>query len=154
EGRDAIGETFPTVMDAIAAGCVLAGSTSWLVTRRWYLRFLRSPLFVLAPLIVLLCNAFGRYPSFYLPLGMTARNIGIAAIVHWSTLQSTRAAASVLDSRPLRFVGRISYSLYLWQQPFLDRHRATLLTAFPLNIACAFVCAFVSFTFIESPVLR
>jgi len=154
EARDGIGETFPTVMDAIAMGCVLAGSASWLAERGWYRRFLASRLFVVAPIVVVLCNAFGRYPSFYLPLGMTARNIGIAAIVHWSTLQSNRTAASVLDSPPLTFVGRISYSLYLWQQPFLDRHRATLLTAFPLNIACAFVCALVSFNFIETPVLR
>jgi len=153
EARDGIGETFPTVMDAIAVGCVLAGSASWLAERGWYRWFLASRLFVVAPVVVVLCNAFGRYPSFYLPLGMTVRNIGIAAIVHWATLESNRTAAFVLDSPPLRLVGRISYSLYLWQQPFLDRHHTTLLTAFPVNIAGALICALVSFTFVESPIL-
>jgi len=85
---------------------------------------------------------------------MTARNLGIAAIVHWAVLESNRVAAAILDSRGFRFVGTISYSLYLWQQPFLNRHRAILLAAFPVNITCAVVCALLSFTFIEAPLLR
>jgi peptidoglycan/LPS O-acetylase OafA/YrhL len=154
EARAGIGETFPTVMDTIAVGCVLAGCANWLDRRAWYRRFLASRLFIGVPIAVLVCNAFDRYPSFYLPFGMTARNIGIALIVHASILQSNRMVASVLDSPALRFVGRISYSLYLWQQPFLNRHRVALLTTFPANITGAFACALVSFTLIESPSLR
>lgn len=154
DARAGIGETFPTVMDAIAVGCVLAGSASWLAERVWYRRLLASGLFATAPAIVLLCNAFDRYPSFYLPIGMTVRNVGIAATVHWSILQSNRRVATALDSRSVAFAGRISYSLYLWQQLFIDRHRAALLVSFPVNLTCAVACALLSYTFIECPVLR
>jgi peptidoglycan/LPS O-acetylase OafA/YrhL len=140
DARDGIGETFPTVMDAIAVGCVLAGSASWLGERASYRRFLASRLFVAVPCVVLVCNAFDRSPSFFLPVGMTVRCIGIAAIVHWSVLRTNKVVTSVLDSPPLRFVGRISYSLYLWQQPFLNRHRAELFAAFPVNITCVCLC--------------
>jgi peptidoglycan/LPS O-acetylase OafA/YrhL len=133
---------------------VLAGAASWLADREWYRRLLASPLFALVPLGVLVCNAFDRYPSFYFTIGMTARNLGIAAIVHWSILRSNRLAAAMLDSRPFRAVGRISYSLYLWQQPFLNRHQASMLAAFPVNITLAVVCAILSFTLVEAPALR
>jgi peptidoglycan/LPS O-acetylase OafA/YrhL len=154
DARDGIGETFPTVMDAIAIGCLLAGTADWLTSRVWYRWFIGSPAFLVMPATVWICNALGRYPSFYLPIGMTARNVGIAAIVHWAVLESNRVAAGILESRGFRFVGKISYSLYLWQQPFLNRHRAILLAAFPFNITAAVVCALLSFTFIEAPLLR
>jgi peptidoglycan/LPS O-acetylase OafA/YrhL len=48
----------------------------------------------------------------------------------------------------------MSYSLYLWQQPFLNRHTTALLATFPVNIAAAVGCALVSFTCIEAPMLR
>src|SRR5262249_42527109 len=86
--RDGIGETFPTVMDAIAAGCVLACLADRLTEDTRYRRFLGSPLIVALPAIVLTCNALERYPSFYLPIGMTVRNLGIAVLVHWAILGS------------------------------------------------------------------
>jgi peptidoglycan/LPS O-acetylase OafA/YrhL len=152
--RNGIGETFPTVMDSIAVGCVLAGSENWLAARAWYRRFLVSPLFVMMPFVVVLCNAFDRHPSFYLTFGMTARNIGIAAILHWAIRRSSRVASVLLDSAGLRYGGRMSYSLYLWQQPFLNRHTTALLATFPVNIAAAVGCALVSYTCIEAPMLR
>src|SRR5262249_32815436 len=100
------------------------------------------------------CNALGRYPSFYLPVGMTLRNLGIAMIVQAAILRSSRVVASALDSAGARGLGRVSYSLYLWQQPLLNRHHLALLTAFPVNLASAFLCAVLSFRCVESPILR
>jgi peptidoglycan/LPS O-acetylase OafA/YrhL len=151
QARDGIGETFPTVMDGIAIGCVLAGSANWLTRRVRYQRFLVSPLFLVTPLLVLLCNAFDHYPSFYFTFGMTARNVAIAAIVHWAILRANHVAAAVLDAPGLKYLGRMSYSLYLWQQPFLDRHGTLLLATFPANIAAALGCALLSNTFVECP---
>jgi peptidoglycan/LPS O-acetylase OafA/YrhL len=154
EWRDGIGETFPTVMDAIASGCVLAGCAGWLVQRAWYRRFLTSPRFALVVLVVLISNAFDRHPSFYLPFGMTLRNAGIALVVHWAILQASPPVARVLECAPLIWAGRLSYSLYLWQQPFLNRHSPAMLTSFPVNLMCAGLCASLSFFCVESPFLR
>jgi peptidoglycan/LPS O-acetylase OafA/YrhL len=152
--RQGIGETFPTVMDAIAVGCVLAGCATRLAKLERYRRFQSAPWFVVIPVAVLACNALDRYPSFFLPVGMTLRNLGIALIVHWAILGSNRLAYAVLESPPLRWTGRLSYSLYLWQQPFLNRHGSAILTVFPINLTGAVVCAILSFACIESPFLR
>jgi peptidoglycan/LPS O-acetylase OafA/YrhL len=152
--RSGIGETFPTVMDAIAVGCVLAGLQGWLARRKWYNRFLSSPAFLAVPVVVVYSNSLAAYPSIDLPLGMTVRNIGIALIVHWSIRQSSPMISRVLNTSLLQFVGRVSYSVYLWQQPFLNRHSRALLTAFPVNISCAFACAVLSFYIVETPALR
>ena len=46
----------------------------------------------------------------------------------------------VLNAAPLALVGLISYSLYLWQQPFLNRDGHAVWMAFPLNLALATLC--------------
>jgi peptidoglycan/LPS O-acetylase OafA/YrhL len=60
----------------------------------------------------------------------------------------------VLAWRPLVWVGKRSYSLYLWQQLFLNRYHETLLQMFPINLACAMACASASYTLIERPLNR
>jgi peptidoglycan/LPS O-acetylase OafA/YrhL len=52
------------------------------------------------------------------------------------------------------FLGVLSYSLYLWQQLFLDRHSTSALTSFPVNVGAALVAAAVSYHIIERPALR
>ena len=57
-----------------------------------------------------------------------------------------------------RWLGRLSYSLYLWQQLFLvwaeDRVAGLgLLQSFPLNLAAVFACATVSMMLIETPLI-
>ena len=48
----------------------------------------------------------------------------------------------------------MSYSVYLWQQPFLDRFASSPLQAFPLNLALAAACGAASFYLVERPMLR
>ena len=66
----------------------------------------------------------------------------------------------LLESQPLRYLGRISYSLYLWQQLFLVTHfganttRLGPLQALPLNWIMTFACAILSFYLVERPLIR
>lgn len=53
--------------------------------------------------------------------------------------------------QPVRWVGKISYSLYLWQQLFLTHEQDSLFTTFPLNLMMAVFCAVVSYYLIERP---
>jgi peptidoglycan/LPS O-acetylase OafA/YrhL len=58
----------------------------------------------------------------------------------------------LLDLTPVRFVGRISYSLYLWQQLFLiPGWMPTSIAAFPLNLGLTFATAALSYYFVERP---
>ncbi len=61
----------------------------------------------------------------------------------------------LLESAPLRWVGRLSYSLYLWQQLFfITRSREPgPLQLFPVNVLAVFACAAVSYYLVEQPLM-
>jgi peptidoglycan/LPS O-acetylase OafA/YrhL len=77
----------------------------------------------------------------------------LATIIH-----SKGLAGRVLETGPFRFVGRLSYSLYLWQQLFLAWNEYSVpglgpVQQFPLNFVCVFACASLSLFLIETPLI-
>ena len=60
----------------------------------------------------------------------------------------------MLNLPAVSFVGVLSYSLYLWQQLFLDRLSDSPYCAFPLNLVLVFGMALFSYLVIEAPFLR
>jgi peptidoglycan/LPS O-acetylase OafA/YrhL len=153
ELRPGIGETFPSVADALATGCVLAGLRPWLARSERWQRLLRSRLFWLAPLAVALA---ARNPSAKLDwlIGQTLMNVGIAVIIERAICSHGELLGRLLNSRPLVFIGTMSYSLYLWQQLFLFRRGTSELQSFPLNLVLAVLAALASYYLVEKPFLR
>jgi peptidoglycan/LPS O-acetylase OafA/YrhL len=85
--------------------------------------------------------------------------IVIAFMVVGTTLHPETVVGRVLESAVFRWVGRISYSLYLWQQLFLVFRESQvpameLLQRWPINIAAALGCATASYYLIERPLIR
>ena len=64
-----------------------------------------------------------------------------------------RDIGRLLNARPLVFIGVISYSLYLWQQPFLNRNVFAALNRFPQNAVLAFIVSLLSYYLVERPML-
>lgn len=147
---DVIMEAYPCVMDAIAAGSLLAVVQSRLMTIGWYERFLRSPLFWLVPLAVVVANMPGKLALDY-TVDITLMNLAIAIIVDRCVRVTHGLAFEVLNLRPMVWIGTLSYSLYLWQEPFLNHKAHTTFTTWPLNIGLALVCAVASYYLIEKP---
>ncbi len=153
--RPLISEMFPTVMDAIATGALLTCVQGDLSRSAAYTRLLRSPLFALVPIFALVILIAGvPRPSFAYPIGETLSNVGIALFVDRAVRFPDTALGRLLDARPLRFLGGLSYSLYLWQQLFLHRKSTATICAFPLNLALAGGCALASYYLVEQPALR
>ncbi len=76
-----------------------------------------------------------------------------------SVLNPHGPLGKLLESAPFRFVGKISYSLYLWQQLFFTGHffgqyPLGLLNHFPLQLAATFLCAWASYHWLEKPLIR
>jgi peptidoglycan/LPS O-acetylase OafA/YrhL len=153
EHRPGIGETFPTVFDALAAGCLLAGVRQRLLAVPGYSAFSSSRAFVAVPLLAL-GALFVRRVSFDYLVGQTIQNVAIALTVDAVVRNPQSIFGRFLDAAPVAWVGRLSYSLYLWQQPFLNRHGHHWLQSFPLNVILAFVFASLSYYLVEQPVLR
>ena len=148
-----IGHRFETVADAIAIGCVLAGTREFLHRLPIYMRAISSPLFVIVPLGAIAGALTHGHPQISFAMGMTITNICVALVIDWCVTFHDGRIGRVLNAAPLVFVGWISYSLYLWQQPFLNRASSADVAAFPLNLALAVACALASYFVIERPSL-
>ncbi len=83
--------------------------------------------------------------------------LGFPLMLASTVLHPSTWLGRLLESRPFLFVGRISYSLYLWQQLFfLHRPETSILRhvqGFPTDLLAAFACALASYFVIEKPLI-
>jgi peptidoglycan/LPS O-acetylase OafA/YrhL len=74
-----------------------------------------------------------------------------------SALADAKLPRLLLSNRPILFLGKVSYSLYIWQQLFLA---PTTLSGWnspkmlPLKYLAAFVTAYISYRFMERPFIH
>src|SRR5437773_5356418 len=149
-----IGYRFETVADSIAAGCMLAGIQEWLKRQWLYDKVLESRLFIVVPMIILYANLLPNSSRLNLLFGITVQNIGIAACIAWSVTNYRGKIGKLLNSKPMVFLGVMSYSIYLWQQPFLNPFSSSVVSRFPLNLVLAVAASLASYYLIEHPSLR
>ena len=113
-------------------------------------------------------HPFGHYGSIGLERALpTDISIVIVLFPFWiiSTMSHGACLSTrFLELRPLRFVGRLSYSLYLWHVVFFvvrfgpsPRSRNPMphmISHAPWNYLAAFACALLSYYMIEKPFMR
>ena len=145
---------FELVSDSVATGCLLALYLPQLHRASWYLRFRDGAGGWLA-LIVPGLASLAVHPSvmptpLYLVVGLTVQNVLIAVFLDHVISRPTGAAGRVLNQPVLIWIGGLSYSLYLWQQPIIVAPWLPL----PVAIVAIFLVAWGSFVLIEQPALR
>ena len=154
-GSDAVGESFQTIADAVAAGCLLAGLRPWLHQRPLYRRLVDSR----ASWLVLLGTAvtylaFARFFRVELTVGPTALDLGIALCIDYCLRHPAGKVGRVLNSAPMVAVGVGSYSIYLWQQLFLNRTGDWRVHSFPAALLAVAAAATLSYFLVERPFMR
>jgi peptidoglycan/LPS O-acetylase OafA/YrhL len=87
-------------------------------------------------------------------VGITVQNIGIAACLAWSITNYAGKIGKVLNSKPMVFLGVMSYSIYLWQQLFVNPKSSAIISRFPLNLMLLGAASLASYYVIERPSLR
>jgi peptidoglycan/LPS O-acetylase OafA/YrhL len=98
----------------------------------------------------------GKFPTFT-PL---AQCFLIPIVLTGTVVYPNGYVARFLESLPLRWIGRISYSLYLWQQMFFNGHffpwfkPLGLLQSFPMRWLMLFGLASASYYLIEKPSIK
>ena len=81
-------------------------------------------------------------------------NATCIALLTWAAMRAPDTPIGrMLHNRTVVVIGTASYSLYLWQQLFLNPGNEGVLCRFPLNLVLAFVAAFASFYLVERPFL-
>jgi peptidoglycan/LPS O-acetylase OafA/YrhL len=95
-----------------------------------------------------------------IPMFFTLQAIVLAFLILSTVLHPQAFAGRILEYRPMRWIGRISYSLYLWQQLFFGAdivagpaHLAWLRQP-PWNLLALMACASFSYYVIERPMVR
>lgn len=95
-----------------------------------------------------------------LTLGLISiKALVIPLLIATTILQFNTWKGIILEFSLLRYIGRLSYSLYLWQQLFLvwNNERIStmdLVQTFPVNLFSLFLCANFSLFFIEKPLIN
>ena len=150
---------FHTRADALMLGSVLAllpgvypvlrARVGGLVDMRRVQAAMLVCLFVVYPWMAAIYG--GRWTA---TVGFTLAGVCTGLLIVMLTGDTTSWIKAVFESRTLVWFGLISYSLYLWQQPFLTVENKTILGVFGINIAVAVACAAASRRFIEEPFLR
>lgn len=151
--RELIPTSFQCVMDSIATGCVLCGVRRGLIRVPGFDRLASGRRAAMAAMLLTVLASLDR-PRFGALVGMSASNLAVAVILDHALHTPGGTWIRMLNSRPLVWLGGLSYSLYLWQQPFLNRYGTTPFTAFPANLLCALAAAWLSHQLIERPGLR
>ena len=143
---------FQANADALATGCLLALFRSTLDQSSFYQRLQGSLVFLIFPLLAIGLNYVSQ-PRIFMFFCVTTINISTALCIDWAVRNSSSFPGKVLNLRPVAYIGTLSYSLYLWQQIFLNRNDPGTLTSFPLNLILAIGLALVSFYLVERPFL-
>ena len=129
--------------DAIAVGCVLA-LVSLPKSPKW--------LFLFSGAALMGWSVYGEPVSR--PFFITLQTI-FAATLLYGVVAGGPLARAVFSLGWLRWLGGISYSLYLWQQILLvSNSNLGWIRQFPLNIVAAFALAILSRHFVEEPFLK
>ena len=138
------------VIDGLLWGCALA----LLMKSEIWKQRLKAVLS--APAWVLLLAAFLFLCVNPIPLRATIEPAIIPLLLIGTVLNPEWRVSRVLESKVLAWVGRLSYSLYIWQSAlFVARVRAPSdLQVFPLNVIALLAVACFSYYMIEGPLNR
>jgi peptidoglycan/LPS O-acetylase OafA/YrhL len=140
-------------LDGLLWGCVLAILLHQRKTPVRLSKFFSTGFLTVCVGLDLLSNlTAGRHNySVYEPLLL-------ALIVVWPLLNSGSWLATILEWPTMTWLGRLSYSLYVWQQLWLVfpgvQSPFGVFQRFPLNLICLFACGCVSYYLIERPMIE
>ena len=93
---------------------------------------------------------------FYSPLTRLWMPMLIPLLIAGTLTHPTWRLSRILELRPIRWIGRLSFSLYMWQLLFLveTSHSPNWWQQFPVNILLAFLAAVASYYLVERPLQK
>lgn len=141
-------------MDALVAGCLLTFLRQTLHAWRPYQILLNTKLFFLVLILIIVAAMQSEHPHLNNLFCISAINIGLALCIDWAVTNHDGLIGRALNSKPMVTLGMMSYSIYLWQQPFLNSNWESPLTTFPLNLIMIGLTASFSYYMIEKNTLR
>ena len=150
-----IDRMFHTRMDTIITGCVLAlmedspkayKAMEWAVRQPWL-----ATVGLIALWVVQVED--GIHFGLMQAAGMSAEAVLLGYLIFYAVQNGSGWSGRLLNLAPLRHIGMISYSLYLWQQLFTGATRVPVRHRW-MAVVLTFCCAETSYYLVEMPSLR
>lgn len=145
---------FHANMDALAIGCLLALFYKRLHQNAFYRRILKSKIVFALPFVILLANWQSDHPLVYLGASFSLINLLTAVCIDWAVTNYDSAFGKVLNSAPFVTLGMMSYSIYLWQQPFFNPDNPGFWTETPYNFIGLALMTLISYYAVEKYSLK
>ncbi|MDZ8055063.1 MAG: acyltransferase family protein [Aulosira sp. ZfuVER01] len=144
-----------TSIDSIMVGCLMAILTQFSSSnqRIYKLKGFSIVILLIWPLFItpILDHLIRGY---LISIGLTIDAIILGILIAWLHANPLSYANRLLSIPFLVYVGKISYSLYIWQQLFLTNENATISGIFPYNLGFSFLAGMASYYLIEKPCLK
>lgn len=131
--------------DGILLGCFVALALQSPLLKKWLSKYLT--VWVVGAIIVIIVVVGGTCT----PTGRTIQSAFMPFVVVATILNPHTWLGRLLEVPALRWIGRLSYSLYIWQQLFTF-HK--FIPWYPLQLVAIFGVAALSFYFIEKPLMK
>ncbi|MCA0423937.1 MAG: acyltransferase [Proteobacteria bacterium] len=155
---DYTGKATECRFDSILYGAI-AAVLWWSRRGRALMQRFVSPAMVGLAIGVILLTLLYRDQTFRDTLRYTLQGLALVPVVLAVTVAGTMAwATAILDSTPMRWIGRLSYSLYLWHilaffvaEHLLPGSGARFVAAMLLGWVLTFVVSWLSYRFVEMP---
>ena len=142
-------------IDSLLCGCMIALLMQLPKISDWFEKSLRLPLFTaLAALYLTLVLGLFKLHLHALLVSILCPTLIVATVLH-----PREFAGRILELPIFRWIGRLSYSLYLWQQLFIfgkgeGNPPLGWLQKFPLNVIMLLLAAMASYYWLEKPMIR
>jgi peptidoglycan/LPS O-acetylase OafA/YrhL len=139
---------FESVADSLGIGCLLAAYFNQLGLPGRYQRFQSHTIVFLSIGVGAIAVGNGLFlfnPAAFYVWGQSIANIGTAMCIDWAIRHPERPLGRLLNWKPLVWVGVLSYSIYLWQNPFLLGGVDKVWTSYPYNLGFAMVASILSY---------
>ncbi len=146
---------FQVVADALASGawlaCYFQASVNW----PRYSAFIRSSVSLVTGSVMLAVSfaSFMIKPGLFYVVTQSVANLGMVLILHHAITVQSGWFVRFLNVPAMAYIGVISYSLYLWQELFLNAYLDHWYTRFPQNVVLTFGAAIISYYAVEKPFL-
>lgn len=147
---------FEAIADTLAIGCLLSIYFNRLGEILWYRRLQSSPVFWIIAL-TLVIGGNGLYavrPVLFYTAGQSLANAGTALCIDWAIRNPNTGISVLLNRKPVVYIGTISYSLYLYQNAFLNPDWSAWASRLPENLVLIAAASLCSYYLVESPFQR
>jgi peptidoglycan/LPS O-acetylase OafA/YrhL len=86
-----------------------------------------------------------------MPVRRTVVSMALPVLIGYTVLRPRELLGRFLDWPVLQWVGRLSYSLYVWQMLFFTPTQDLPVQTFPMALIGTALCAVLSFYLVEQP---